>query len=162
MKGTASSVQMRKRSNDFSRVVRTLFPSPVPEGRLNVAQDVSPGYACAMEKSRRDDWKTIEPYPGFRERTENSSRPCGTFRCSNLYPGLTSWAKFRRPCGTELRGEVLRQNRIHSSDFRSKIRAVNTTPVSLLCSVSGKASTFHTHSSPFRGKFNNPRYVRSM
>jgi hypothetical protein len=46
---------------------------------------------------------------------------------------------------------------IHNNDFRSRIRAVSTTPVSLLCSVSGNASTFHTHASPFRGKFNNPR-----
>src|ERR1700761_6617869 len=41
--------------------------------------------------------------------------------------------------------------------LRSRIRAVSTTPVSLLCSVRGNANTFQTHSSPFRGKFNNPR-----
>ena len=46
---------------------------------------------------------------------------------------------------------------LHSSVFRSRMRAVKTTPVSLLCNVRGKASTFHTHSSPFRGRFNNPR-----
>jgi hypothetical protein len=31
-----------------------------------------------------------------------SSRPYGTFRLSNLYPGLRTWAKFSRPCGTHL------------------------------------------------------------
>ena len=37
------------------------------------------------------------------------SRPFGTSHLSLPNPGLTSWAKFRRPCGTELGTVVLTQ-----------------------------------------------------
>jgi len=58
-----------------------------------------------MEKSRRDDWKTIEPDSGSGSKVPVV--PTGLFVAPNLYPGLTSWAKFSRPFGTEVRGEVL-------------------------------------------------------
>jgi hypothetical protein len=32
-----------------------------------------------------------------------SSRPYGTFRLLNFYPGLASWAKFSRPYGTRIK-----------------------------------------------------------
>jgi hypothetical protein len=35
--------------------MRTAIRSRVPQGRLNLAQDASPGLACTVEKSRRDD-----------------------------------------------------------------------------------------------------------
>ena len=52
--------------------------------------------------------------------------------------------------------------RSHRMVLRSRIRAVSTTPVLLLCRVMGKASTFHTHSSPRLGRLRSPRKVRSM
>jgi len=52
---------------------------------------------------------------------------------------------------------LLRSALVHSRVFRSRMRAVKTTPVWSLCRVRGKASTFHTHSSPFRGRFKRPR-----
>ncbi len=36
-----------------------------------------------------------------------SSRPCGTGRACKSNPGLTSWAKFSRPSGTQLGNRVL-------------------------------------------------------
>ncbi len=44
----------------------------------------------------------------------------------------------------------------HRRLLRSRIRAVSTAPVSLLCKVRGKTNTFHTHSSPLRGRLRSP------
>ena len=60
----------------------------VPEGRLSVAQDVSPGSGkerCLVPQGR------LNPFPAV------SAVPTGLAELLNVFPGLTSWAKFRPP-----------------------------------------------------------------
>ena len=38
-----------------------------------------------------------------------SAVPAGLAQLVEVFPGLTAWAKFRRPCGTELGAVVLTQ-----------------------------------------------------
>jgi hypothetical protein len=61
----------------------------------------SPGLACAMDKSRRDDWKSIETCPGSGKRMGDSSRPYGTCLLSNLYPGLRPGLSSAVPTGLD-------------------------------------------------------------
>ena len=73
--------------------VRTTVPSIVPQGRLNLAQDASPGLGrerCLVPQGR------LNPFPAV------SAVPAGLAELLDVFPGLTSWAKFRRPCGTEI------------------------------------------------------------
>jgi hypothetical protein len=74
------------------------FQTQSRRGRLNLAQDASPGLdlqgrpspaGTAENGPRRQSWTTF-------------SRPCGTQSCCTIYPGLASWAKFSRPYGTKL------------------------------------------------------------
>ena len=49
---------------------------------------------------------TAEGYPGLR-RGLFSAVPAGLGRALESNPGLASWAKFSRPCGTEFGNRVL-------------------------------------------------------
>jgi hypothetical protein len=82
----------------FRGRVRTPFPNSVPQGRLNLAQDASPGLNL---KGRPSPVGTAENRPRHNPG-EPSTVPAGTQSCFMLYPGLASWAKFNRPCGTKL------------------------------------------------------------
>jgi hypothetical protein len=86
---------------------RIACPELVERGRLNLAQDAVLGGHAPMEKSRRDDWKVVMSsfwisgrgagilnleyfeirVPGIASE-QFFSRPYGTFRLPNLYPGL--------------------------------------------------------------------------
>jgi hypothetical protein len=46
---------------------RRACPELVERGRLNLAQDAVLGFACTVEKSRRDDWKLPEHLEVFRD-----------------------------------------------------------------------------------------------
>jgi hypothetical protein len=95
---SAAKQEIRVRSGPTARH----FPNSVPQRRLNslnLAQDVGPGFDLRKqpspvgttenhrELSRMPDWAIL-------------SRPFGTSYVGLINPGLTSWAKFRRPCGT--------------------------------------------------------------
>src|ERR1700734_3790501 len=75
------------------------FPNSVPKGRLSVAQDAVLGRSRNMIQSRK----------GRLKITGLSAVPYGTVPAFNTYPGLTSWAKLNRPCGTRVPDEVLTQ-----------------------------------------------------
>ena len=104
--------------SSVSVCARTTLSNSVPEGRLTVAQDVSPGCTFAPRSVPEGRLKiTQDAILGYlylriglavgsgRPRTlswDILSRPYGTGRCPRTYPGLTSWATLSRPCGTEL------------------------------------------------------------
>jgi hypothetical protein len=82
-------------------VYENSFLNSVPQGRLNLAQDASPGLRHATCLSPAG---TAEGCPGLH-RGLFFSRPCGTGSSLLFNPGLASWAKFGRPYGTEFRSE---------------------------------------------------------
>jgi hypothetical protein len=70
----------------------------VPQGRLNVAQDDSPGSEQLGPESPVGTTESCQGQQlGF---PMIFSRPCGTIRVCKSYPGLSSWATFSRPYGT--------------------------------------------------------------
>jgi hypothetical protein len=71
------------------------FTNLVPKGRLNLAQDASPGLEL---KGRPSPAGTAENGP---RRNPPSAVPAGLNHVSLMYPGLASWAKFSRPFGTK-------------------------------------------------------------
>jgi hypothetical protein len=77
----------------------------VPKGRLNLAQDASPGLDVKgrpVPKGRLKMCRDVQSWIIF-------SRPYGTQSGFMIYPGLTSWAKFNRPFGTECRFPLSRR-----------------------------------------------------
>src|ERR1700733_8128294 len=71
------------------------FTNLVPKGRLNLAQDASPGLEL---KGRPSPAGTAEDEP---RRNSPSAVPAGLNHVSLMDPGLASWAKFSRPFGTK-------------------------------------------------------------
>jgi hypothetical protein len=78
----------------------------VPQGRLNLAQDVSPGFHLKKLPSPAGTTGNYRGLFGMPGRVI-LSRPYGTSLVSLNNPGLESWAKFRRPCGTGFVNDVL-------------------------------------------------------
>jgi hypothetical protein len=89
----------------------------VPQGRLKVAQDASPGVAIANEpvpqgRLRISQDMVLGWLPESRKVHSEVevpqdcilgifSRPCGTGSLAIATPGLASWATLSRPSGTE-------------------------------------------------------------
>ena len=60
----ANAIKVRRKSGGSPTTALSIMPNAshaaqnrVPQGRLNLAQDVVLGYRFENEKSRRDDWK---------------------------------------------------------------------------------------------------------
>jgi hypothetical protein len=94
---------MKGTDEGFRACVRTRFPNSVPQGRLSLAQDASPGYIMQHDRVPQGRLKGC---PGLR-RGPFSAVPVGLGRPSKSNPGLASWAKLSRPCGTEFAKGVL-------------------------------------------------------
>jgi hypothetical protein len=76
---------MRLRENHRSE----LSPAGTPE--------LSPGRSPGLGRERRlVPEGRLNPFPAV------SAVPTGLAELLDVFPGLTSWAKFRRPCGTQL------------------------------------------------------------
>ena len=97
---------------------RTPFRNSVPKGRLNLAQDASPGLDLRTTQSRRACPELVERGRlkiGRDAILDNLQPPLRDSSCCMVYPGLTSWAKFSRPCGTKFISRVSHTRSTHQS-----------------------------------------------
>jgi hypothetical protein len=85
-----------------SAYVRSRFPNSVPQGRLNLAQDASPGYITKHDSVPQGRLKVVQDC--VAAYFQPSLRDWSSLK---LNPGLASWAKFSRPCGTEFGNRLL-------------------------------------------------------
>ena len=74
---------MIENTSGFRVCVRTIVPRSVPQGRLNLAQDASPG--LGRERCRVPQGQ-LNPFPAV------SAVPMGLAELLDVFPGLTSWA----------------------------------------------------------------------
>jgi hypothetical protein len=91
----------------FRPWVRTTISYRVPQGRLNLAQDAVLGWNAPLKSPAGTTEKVIETWSWVRGADRASfSRPYGTFRLSNLYPGLRPGLSSAVPAGLVLRSAI--------------------------------------------------------